>query len=770
MIEDIINIFLSNNNVTKNSVSGIFTGITVGVVIDTDDPMQAGRLRVFCPSLNDDPKQLEDIPWCVYASPFAGSINNNTFMRGSDPDNCTTEGSVHYGFWAIPEVGATVLVTCIDGDYRRRVWLACLPSFGETNTLHGGRWKWDNGKVDGPFSSSGEKIEPQYTNLSEAFSGAKDSPEWKSRIADYQTSALRDDYVTDIKENDQTVENIIKNEKDQTMHDSLGSHGYDWTPFGVLGPKMASRVCGVTTPGFHSFVMDDRPFNSRIKFRTASGHQILLDDTNERIYVSTNKGNNWVEMDSNGNIDVYSEGYVSISAAKDINLYATDYIRMYAGRAISAYAGHEKLAAADGTEVKLNNRLLDGTIVFQAETDFSISASNIKTYSYENTVMETGLNFFKKIGDTMAVYATNDLSFRTEKGDHIITSGRSIYSTSEEMTKNFSKGTVSVSALQTTELHSFGGKTEIGGAESVVVKSPNSISVSAGDSSGGGQPPSGMSFGGPFGASEASGVISFTVNGSHHRIASDGVTTVSNGKIISASKQEVSHAVAPSLNVSPETLPDPSKLIGSLENINLNKITSSNIYTKAILGDLIQKTKERGHSYNILGDQIDTLSKNVNILTAEVGSFMSAVQKAISLLKGRIDLNFTIDIGCAIEQIYKLLPQSLLNLFATFNDFKAKMRELGYEIKNLQDMLNHLTNPSILQLLGLPDLSISMSAFNSSCTTKMPLFNGNINLSAPQTEVPQEFREIIKNIYDSKDLFIKIPPLKPIDWNGSYGS
>ena len=45
-------------------------GMTLGVVVDTDDPLQMGRLRVFCPALNDNPKKLQHLPWAIYISPF----------------------------------------------------------------------------------------------------------------------------------------------------------------------------------------------------------------------------------------------------------------------------------------------------------------------------------------------------------------------------------------------------------------------------------------------------------------------------------------------------------------------------------------------------------------------------------------------------------------------------------------------------------------------------------------------------------------------------
>src|SRR6266851_351372 len=88
-------------DIDDNGDKFLFSNIslTVGVVVDTDDPLQMGRLRIFCPSLNDDPKKLQHLPWASYVSPFGGVIDNSCFTRGSDPNNCKTNGAVHYGFW-----------------------------------------------------------------------------------------------------------------------------------------------------------------------------------------------------------------------------------------------------------------------------------------------------------------------------------------------------------------------------------------------------------------------------------------------------------------------------------------------------------------------------------------------------------------------------------------------------------------------------------------------------------------------------------------------
>ncbi len=747
--DNIVREFMMLQNASGANTSGGFTGMTLGVVIDTDDPLQMGRLRVFCPSLNDDPKQLQYVPWSVYASPFAGSINNSSYTRGPGDVTPESKGALHYGFWAIPELGAHVLVACVDGDFRRRFWFACVPQHQETNTLHTGRWKWNGGTVEGPLTSADEPMEPLYTNAKQAFNDKKDSPEWKTRIADYQPTAIRDDtgQIPNNKKQtyrDQTNESIRKNEPDEWTHEALGAHGYDWSGFKNMGALLSSRTYGMSSPGMHMFVMDDRPFNNRIKIRTTSGHQILLDDTNERIYIATNKGNNWIEFDSNGNIDMFSEGHISISGSRDINISASDTIRMYAGRSISVYAGHQDLTDAESGELKVTERLAEGTIAMQAESDLMLISRNTRCYSDENTFIETGLNLFNKIGDSYILTSEKDVSVSTVYGDHIVSSGNSIYSTSATMTKHFSSGNMSIASDGDAEMQSFNGATSLSGSGTVRVKSANgNVDVEAGFSSGQGQ-------------------VGIFAPNSQQVVGSNGISSVSTGNIATVSAAEVAAAVQPGF-----TLDNANALntILASANINISKISGTNISISSAFGDLIQKTAQRGHSYNVLGDQIDKLTTSVNILTVQTGTMYSAIQTAISALGGSISIPFTFDIGCALSAIYAMLPQELLNAYATFQDLQQQLQQLGYAVDNLFDMIDALKNQNILDALGLPNLNIGFTLGATSCTPGMPLFSGTIDYNVPQLAIPENLRTLIKSIYDAGSQLGTAPALTELNWS-----
>lgn len=486
--------------------------LTLGLVVNTDDPLEEGRLQIFCPALNDSPKKLQHLPWCAYVTPYGGSVNNKNFTRGTGDGTPTSDGAIHYGFWGVADLGAHVLVGCIDSDPRRRFWIGCIPEHQETHTQFNGRFDWSskNGTPDGPLTSTKHEIQPLYDNWTKAFID-RASSEWKSRGADYQAMAVSvdgngapskikgDEYL------DESYQGMSSHEKDEWVAAIMGSHGYDWSGYKGVGAFKASRVFGMSTPGFHSFSMDDRPFNSRIKLRTASGHMLLMDDTNERIYLMTNKGKNWVEMDSNGNIDVYAENRVSIHSESDLNLTAGGDIRMYAGQGIHLYAGH----TADGQGPPLGDTPNDGEIRIQSEYDTHMVSLNHRQKSYENTYSEVGINHYSVVKGSSFTDVTDNINVRTLTGDYIKSITRDMLETISGSSKRFSYGTSAVSSVGDNETHSLAGGVTIGSKADTTIKAA----------------------GGNVGIQATNGNVSTKGSDSEMQVGSDGVSVKSPGNV-----------------------------------------------------------------------------------------------------------------------------------------------------------------------------------------------------------------------------------------------
>jgi len=275
-----------------------------GVVIDTSDPQQMGRVKVWCPAIDGDEDEYirDNIPWASYVSPFAGQA----YDYPAGQAGMSTPGPVSYGFWAVPKVGATVIIGFLYGDRNQRFYMgAFFPEHGN-RSLPAGR----NGP-NGPTSDTEDLIQPANASLQTQFQGNLQAPEAQTRGA-YERQVA------------------------QPLTEKNGAEGYQQD---VKAAGFDPQTYCLVTPGRHALIMQDNPTNGRIRIKTAEGHQVILDDANERIYVSTAKGATWIELDQDGRVHVYAGDSVSITSGGDFNLSAAGNVNIQAGGNLNLLAG-----------------------------------------------------------------------------------------------------------------------------------------------------------------------------------------------------------------------------------------------------------------------------------------------------------------------------------------------------------------------------------------------------------------------------------------------
>lgn len=410
---------LSNTQITYDK-------ITVGVVVDTNDPQQMGRVRAVCLSLNDYfSDDVSIIPWASFATPLGGTFHNG--VRG--PSDAATTGSTSYGMWGVPKIGAQVLIACIDGNPLFRVWMGCLYEEFSPHTMPHGRYiHTDSKSPEGPVSSANAPIQPLYDNLTKAFTNRNHNYEWRTRGADRMVSAIYNDVIQLSSSPRPDDDQVVFVEEDGRVRTS--TQGYQPTSVGrgddTTAPQFAgvkdSQIYSWTTPGFHSISMDDSATNSRMKFRTSAGHQIILDDTNERIYINTAEGNNWIELDQNGNIDIFSSRRISIHAEKDINFASDKSIRFHAQEGIHMYSG---------AEIAIHSKK-DTSI--RAETDIALHAfsalyiqSNSATHIKSGDALSVEASSDVNILSTANINVTSSSAMNVKAGSNLIVTGTQIH-------------------------------------------------------------------------------------------------------------------------------------------------------------------------------------------------------------------------------------------------------------------------------------------------------------------------------------------------------
>ena len=151
--------------------------------------------------------------------------------------------------------------------------------------------------------------------------------------------------------------------------DAIAQQGIPLDPIRGVGSSGARRespsnVSGFNSPAGHSFIMDDGTVeyaedinhvpdqsreagkNNLVRLRSAGGAQLLLNDSAGIVYIISQSGKSWMQMDAEGNVDVFAEGSISYRAEDSINFYADDSFN------IEASTVNIKATGADGVKVE----------------------------------------------------------------------------------------------------------------------------------------------------------------------------------------------------------------------------------------------------------------------------------------------------------------------------------------------------------------------------------------------------------------------------------
>ena len=322
---------------TNEDWGSLSPGPYVGIVKANNDPLRAGRLKVFIPSLKGNVStDFNGLIDCDYLSPFYG----NKGLRHVKPGKKHTDSQFSYGFWAVPpDLETRVLVIFAEGKMEEAFWIGCVQepltnhmtpgiasSFKVTDEV-GGNTLDEYGSTNLP---AGEVN--RYVDVTEENYRTKDKP----------VHPLADTLMTQ----GLSADNVRGNTTSSAQRESP-SQVFGMSTPGRLNPGATPTKVGandseeeaiVDRLAGHTFVMDDGAAdgtNQLTRLRTSSGHQILMHDTEGIVYIANASGNAWLEMNKEGRIDIYSGvGGINMRTQGDFNLHADSNINMHAGQSI----------------------------------------------------------------------------------------------------------------------------------------------------------------------------------------------------------------------------------------------------------------------------------------------------------------------------------------------------------------------------------------------------------------------------------------------------
>jgi uncharacterized protein (DUF2345 family) len=429
-------------------------------VINNIDPMRQGGLEVelLQPQGNQDSanRQLFVVK---YLSPFYGVTDVN--VNGSDPaDFNQTQKS--YGFWFVPpDTGSLVMVIFVNGSPSQGYWMGCVQDV------------YMNYMIPGNAASKSAADQTRENNDAEWKESTKSTKELYGTdfvpTGEFNRRSLSDGTTTlnpEIDAMKKPVHPFAQVLADQgTITDTVrGTHTSSArreTPsnvFGISTPgpvdKRTNAQKGrigridnqvnkfVSRLGGHSIIMDDGndrklrkykpsegppeyadveagdtgglveyPHDESFRIRTRTGHQILLHNTEDLIYITNASGSAWIELTSQGKIDIYASDSISIRTETDFNFVADRDINLSAGRSINLHSSSRTNINANDTV----NIRSDSTVYLNADSNLHLKATG-KLMLSGDTNIEIKTQTFK-LGSTTTDILTSGAIHITANGN-----------------------------------------------------------------------------------------------------------------------------------------------------------------------------------------------------------------------------------------------------------------------------------------------------------------------------------------------------------------
>jgi hypothetical protein len=345
----------------KKTGVNLDAGPYIGIIKNNADPARQGRLAVFLPDVGGD--EQDPTNWYVirYASPFFGS----TLGLPGSPDNDSFAISQQtYGFWAVPpDLNNQVLVTFVMGDASRGFWFGCIPNTQSTHMLPG-LARPDGNAYVGNTKTRPDRAFGEERITSDSYLPVSELVTDKNPVFDNIPTFYNLPSVVHVWQANIVIEQGL--DKDP-VRGTITSSSQRETPSQVVGlsspgrtspdpavdfPNLKERLANQTLPllelqgypnrkGGHSLVMDDGDLfgqSQLLRLRSSAGHQILMHDTEDLIYISNSRGTAWVELTPDGSVNIFSASNVSVRAQQDINFHADNNINLHSGNTIKMFA------------------------------------------------------------------------------------------------------------------------------------------------------------------------------------------------------------------------------------------------------------------------------------------------------------------------------------------------------------------------------------------------------------------------------------------------
>jgi len=351
---------------TRQAAGGkkVSPGPFLARVVSHADPTYMGGLQVQLEhETGNNKSSTTELHPVKYMSPFAGQTSVD--FIGKEPDDYDNTQKA-YGMWMVPpDVGTTVVVIFIDGDPKKGYWIGCVPD-RRMNFSVPGNAATEFVVEDSKSTDKTRVPVAEYNKIAQATTADPTViPKPASPLEQvFDTQGLLEDDIRGITTSSARREtpSAVFGISTPGPVDKQGKKAKIGKAEYLIGEgAYVSRLGGTT------FVMDDgddkyirktspsdgppdyeaieqlgegetptgeqsRPHNELVRIRTRTGHQILLHNSEDLIYIGNARGTAWIELTSDGKIDIFSEDSISVRTKQDFNFFCDRDFNLEVGR------------------------------------------------------------------------------------------------------------------------------------------------------------------------------------------------------------------------------------------------------------------------------------------------------------------------------------------------------------------------------------------------------------------------------------------------------
>ena len=403
----------------KSSKPGAGGGVirplpTLGIVKSNIDPQRGGKIFVYLPDLGTgDPDNSKNWTPVNYLSPFYGVTTPSGAETGwgeyiKNPNS--------YGIWnSPPDIGTTVICLFVDGKPDYGFYIGAIPPVESLHMVPAIGGSENIVANAGEAAGLGGAVRLPVVNINTNNSGIATSSNYLNEAKPVHS------YVASILAQQGLIRDPIRGVIGTTSQRETPSRvGYGVSTPGrpiyeggftdetiadaALSGKQNPGLKVVARRGGHTLVMDDGDILGKdqlVRIRSSMGHQILMSDDGQTLFIIHANGQSYIELGKEGTIDMYSTNSFNVRTQGDLNLHADNNININAGKQLNISADTIAISSEKETTQKVGTDFslyasgkyttkVDGKMSFASSSDASFYSDSITYFNGSKINLNTG--------------------------------------------------------------------------------------------------------------------------------------------------------------------------------------------------------------------------------------------------------------------------------------------------------------------------------------------------------------------------------------------